>query len=101
MIVVNGIIETDAANIARMKTAIAAMESASRAEAGCQDYTFSVELNNPDVLRITERWDTMQALEAHFKTPHMATFQASLAQYPPRDSTVYFYDATEIKRPGS
>ena len=61
-----------------LKPAIAAMEAASRAEPGCEDYTFSVELNNSGVIRITERWRDMQALAEHFATPHMATFGAAM-----------------------
>ena len=101
MIVVNGTIQTDEANIERLKAAIATMEAASLAEEGCHDYTFSIELNNPDTLRITERWDSMQALESHFKTPHMAIFQAELARHPPGSSKVYFFEATEVTRPGN
>ena len=37
-------IDTTAENIAAIRDAIATMESASRAEAGCSDYTFAVEL---------------------------------------------------------
>ena len=64
MIIVNGRIESTAENIDALKAAIAAMETASRAEDGCHDYTFSVELSDPNVIRITERWATMAALEA-------------------------------------
>ncbi len=101
MIIVNGRIETTAEAIAAMKDAVAVMEAASRAEAGCHDYTFSVELNNPNVIRITERWDDMAALEIHFKTPHMAEFQKAMAANPPKSSAVHFYEATEVPRPGS
>ena len=101
MIVVNAVIESDAASIAAMKDAIAAMESASRAEDGCDDYTFSVELNNPAVLRITERWQSMEALQAHFATPHMADFQAAMGANPPKSVTATFYEATEVERPGA
>ncbi len=101
MIVVNAIIETDAATIEAMQQAIADMEAASRAEVGCYDYTFSVELNNPDVLRITEKWEDMAALEAHFGTPHMAAFQAAMGAHPPRNVAATFYEATEVGPPGS
>ena len=101
MIVVNAVIESDADNIAAMKDAIAAMEAASRAEEGCDDYTFSVELNNPDVLRITERWQSMEALQAHFTMPHMADFQAAMGANPPKSVTAIFYEATEVERPGA
>jgi len=100
MIVVNAKIESTAADIAAMQPAIAAMETASRAEAGCHDYTFSIELNNPDVLRITERWDDMAALEAHFGMPHMAQFQAAMGAHPPKSVTASFYEAEEVSPPG-
>ena len=60
MIVVNAVIESTEENIAGMKTAIAVMEEKSRAESGCIDYTFAVELNRPSVLRITEKWVDQQ-----------------------------------------
>ena len=99
MIVVNAIIETNATNIELMKAAIVVMEQASRAEEGCHDYTFSVELNNPNILRITERWENMEALAAHFQTPHMASFQAAIAENRPDKITANFYEAVEVAPP--
>ncbi len=100
MIVVNAVIDTSEENIAAMKEAIAAMETASRAEAGCHDYTFSVELNDPTRIRVTEQWEDMEALTAHFTAPHMADFQAAMAAHPPGNLEVHFYEATEVKVPG-
>ena len=82
-----------------MKTAIAAMEEKSRAESGCIDYTFAVELNRPSVLRITEKWVDQAALQAHFGERHMADFQAAMAAYPPKSVTASFYEASEIDMP--
>ena len=77
------------------------MEDASRVENGCHDYTFSVELNDPNIIRITERWDSIANLESHFKSEHMATFQAAMAAFPPKSSAVHFYEAQEVPRPGN
>jgi quinol monooxygenase YgiN len=52
------------------------------------------------MLRITERWQSMEALEAHFQAPHMAEFQAAMAQHAPKSSQAYFYDASEVSPPG-
>ena len=82
MIIVNATIVSDAESIRAMQPAIAEMEKASQAEDGCEDYTFSVELNNPDVLRITERWVDMAALQNHFSLPHMAKFQQAMQATP-------------------
>jgi len=100
MIVVNARIQADPTTIAALKPAIAAMETASRAEAGCEDYTFSVELNDPGVIRITERWRDMAALAAHFGTPHMAAFGAAMQAHRPQSVAAHCYEATEIALPG-
>ncbi len=99
MIVINARIDADPATIAALKDAIAAMETASRAEDGCDDYTFSVELNNPSVIRITERWRDLGALTAHFATPHMAVFQKAMQAHPPKGVTATCYEATEVPFP--
>ena len=100
MIVVNARIEATEETIDAMRDAILTMEQASQAEDGCDDYTFSVELGNPTVMRITERWRDMAALEAHFATPHMAAFQQAMAANPPKGVTANFYEATEVPGPG-
>ena len=100
MIVVNARIEATQETISALKQAILTMEQASQAETGCEDYTFSVELGNTNVLRITEKWDSMDALQAHFATPHMAEFQAAMAAHPPKDASVNFYEATQVPGPG-
>ena len=74
-------------------------ETASRAEDGCDDYTFSVELNDPNVIRITEKWRDMAALAAHFVSPHMAEFQKAMRERPSKGGGVTFYEATEVEPP--
>ena len=100
MIVVNAVIVATEETISEIKVAIRVMETRSRAEDGCHDYTFSVELNQPDTLRITEKWEDISALEAHFNTPHMADFQQAMAENPPRSVAANFYEVTEVPAPG-
>jgi quinol monooxygenase YgiN len=100
MIVVNVKAEVDPADLDTMKAGIAKMETASRAEDGCQDYTFSVELNNSAMLRITEKWDNMEALLAHFQAPHMADFRQLMGEHPPKSMEAFFYEAEEVTPPG-
>ncbi|MDG2114553.1 MAG: putative quinol monooxygenase [Actinomycetota bacterium] len=100
-IVVNAVLEADEETIAVLKQPILTMQEASRAEDGCLDYTFSIELGDPEVIRITERWATMAALEAHFDTPHMAVFLKAMAANPPKGSRISVFEATEVPRPGS
>ena len=93
MIVVNGTVETDVEAIEELKSVLATMEAASRAEEGCDDYTFSVEVNDPSKVRITERWHDEEALRAHFASEHMAAFQAAMGKRPPRNMSITFYRA--------
>ena len=97
MIVVNAIVTSTQEDIVALQSAIGAMEEASREEKGCLDYTFSIELNNPNVLRITEKWSSLDDLKAHFETSHMAAFQSAMGGNPPASLDVCFYEAEEIQ----
>jgi quinol monooxygenase YgiN len=97
MIVVNATITSTPEDIATLQEAIRVMEIASRAEAGCDDYTFSVELNNRSVMRITEKWHSIEALQEHMASPHMAEFQKAIGTAPPSAMALTFYEATEIQ----
>lgn len=99
MIVINARIAADAATLAQLKQAIAVMEKASRSEPGCRDYTFSVELNDAGTLRITELWDDMASLQAHFATPHMAEFGKAMQAHPPKSVEAKCFEATEVPLP--
>ncbi|MCB1689360.1 MAG: antibiotic biosynthesis monooxygenase [Halioglobus sp.] len=96
MIVVNAVVKSTPEHIAALQEAIGTMEVASRAEPGCDDYTFSVELNNPGTLRITEKWHSLEALMEHMNTPHMAQFQQAMGAHPPASMDLKFYEVKEI-----
>ena len=99
MIIVNARIQATPAAVAALQEAIITMQSATLQEDGCEDYNFSVELADPGAIRVTERWASKNALTAHFKTPHMAAFQAAMQAHPPQEISAHFYEAAEIKMP--
>ena len=100
MIIVNGRLELTDTHIDALKPALAAMEQASRGENGCFDYTFSIEVNEPSTIRITERWESMDALRVHFASTQMGEFQAALSEHPPSNAEVHFYEVErELPRP--
>ena len=53
MITVNAILETNSSNIEKIKSSIEEMEQETLKEKGCQDYVFSVELNNSATALVT------------------------------------------------
>ena len=61
-------------------------------EPGCIEYAFSVDLSDPNLVRIFEKWESQEALDNHFTTPHMGEFQAGLAEADVRGVEAKIYD---------
>lgn len=74
MVVVIAEVRVAEGAVASVKDAIAKMETESRKEPGCLTYAFSVDVSDPTMVRIVERWESMDDLRGHFTTPHMAEF---------------------------
>ncbi len=51
---------------------LAKAAAASRGDAGCVSYTFTVDVENPDHYVSVELWEDQASLDAHFGTPHLA-----------------------------
>ncbi len=69
----------NAGDFEAVRSAAAAQIAASRAEGGCIDYTYAIDVVDPQIMRVLERWQSWEALEAHFKQPHMDAWRAALA----------------------
>lgn len=54
---------------------------ATRAEAGCVSYELNQNLTDKNELVFVERWENRSALDAHFKTPHIAAWRDAGAKY--------------------
>jgi quinol monooxygenase YgiN len=61
-----------------LRDAAAAMVAATMQEPGCITYSFCRDMLDETLVRIVEVWQDEAALAAHFKTPHMAAFQAAI-----------------------
>jgi quinol monooxygenase YgiN len=57
------------------------MQQQTRTEPGCLEYTFSADLEQEALIHVTERWDSLESLQRHFQTAHMAQFNAQLPNY--------------------
>ena len=85
------ILEEGAIEGAGVRDAIRTMEEESLKEPGCLAYAFSIDITDPTLMRIYERWESTEALEAHFKTSHMAAFQQALGDIKPKSMDVKVY----------
>ncbi len=80
MIIIQGWIRLADGEIARLRPAAETMINTTRTtEPGCIEYNFAVDLVEPNLIRISERWKDQAALDAHFASAHMAAFQKVMA----------------------
>ena len=100
MIIVIATIDTTPDSIAAISAAIAELETATRQESGCLDYTFCVELSDPTQVRIVERWTDQASLIEHLATPHVAAFGAAMATADINNMDLKSYEGGEIPFPG-
>ncbi len=100
MLVVMAEVVVKPGTVEQVRDALKTMEIESRKEPGCVTYAFSVDVSDASKLRISERWESMDALKAHFKTPHMAVFGGVLGKHPPVSMDVKLYEvARELPLP--
>lgn len=61
--------------------AIEALIAASRAEAGCLEYSAHVSPSDPRQVLFYERWRNQQAFESHIATAHFERFVGNQAEH--------------------
>ncbi|WP_273185159.1 putative quinol monooxygenase [Hyphomonas adhaerens] len=93
MIVIEGTVRVPPERVEAARPAMETMIRASRAEPGCIDYAYSVDLLDPGLVRVTERWENREALKAHFAAPHMAAWREEIASLGITDRSLRLYEA--------
>lgn len=93
MIIVNGTVRFGAGEIDRLKGAMARNVEATRAEEGCEHYSYSVDISDPDLLHVAERWSDDEAIQRHMASPHMGAFMAEVAASKVEAMSIKAYEA--------
>ena len=99
MLVVTAKAKASKNNFIKLKNIINKLEQDTRKEKGCIDYAFSIDINDENVLRITEIWEDLKSLQNHLKTKHVNDFRAEMEKNP-LEIQAHFYEANEITYPG-
>ena len=97
MIIVMGHVKLGAGDIERLQNEMITQIAATNAEDGCEYYGFSRNVTDPDTLIISERWRDQASIDAHFKSPHMAVFNAALASATVLSLSVKAYENGETR----
>ena len=91
LIVIAGTIEIDPAKRDAVFAAAKEIMVETHKEDGNVAYAFSQDLEDEGTIHIFEEWESQEALDAHFKTPHMATFQAAMGGFGIQEMSVQKY----------
>jgi len=97
MIAVMGTIKLAPGVADTLKDVMIAMMAATQAEDGCETYVFSQHVGDPDTIMISERWRDNDALAAHSKAPHMATFNKAVGAAKPLAVSVKAYEVASVR----
>ena len=71
MIAVLGSFRVPVEALDRARPLMRSVIAATLAEPGCRAYAYAEDVAEPGLFRVTELWDSREALSAHFEAPHM------------------------------
>jgi quinol monooxygenase YgiN len=94
MLVIAGTITIDPAQHERAVAAAVEMMRETQKEPGCVRYVFSADLAERGKFQLFEEWASPEALQAHFRAPHMATFQKAIGQLGVRELAIERYEVS-------
>jgi quinol monooxygenase YgiN len=97
-VIIAGTVRVPPQNLAALKPHMLAMLAASRAEDGCETYSYGEDVAEPGLIRVYEAWRDQAAIEAHFNAPHMAAWRAACAGQGVSDRRLVAYE-TSSQRP--
>jgi len=94
-LIVAGTVRVPPENLASIRPHMLAMLAASRAEDGCIEYSYAQDVAEPGLIRVFEAWRDQDALAAHFKTEHMATWRAAWPGFGVSDRRLFAYEVAD------
>jgi quinol monooxygenase YgiN len=93
-LVIAGTVRVPPENLDGLRPHMKAMMAASRAEVGCRAYGYAEDVAEPGLIHVFEIWRDQAALDAHFKTEHMAAWRAAWPAFGVSDRRLTAYDVS-------
>lgn len=94
MIIVAGTVRVEPAKREAARAIMEKMILASRAEDGCIDYAYAVDVLDPGLVRVWEVWRDREVVQRHFQTPHLAEWRAAWLAFGITDRKLAIYDVS-------
>ncbi|WP_217572293.1 putative quinol monooxygenase [Mesorhizobium sp. GbtcB19] len=92
MLLIIGTVRLPPDRLEQARLAMKRMISASRAEPGCLHYSYAQDVLDGGLIHVSEGWSDRAALEAHFKSAHIAEWRASWAELGIGDRKLALYE---------
>lgn len=98
MLLIVGTVRLPAANLNEARPAMQRMIEASRAEAGCIEYSYATDILDPGLIHVKELWLDRASLDKHFASGHIAAWRSTWPTLgiTDRDLVLYEVDAPQI-----
>jgi quinol monooxygenase YgiN len=96
-VIVAGTVRVPPEKLAEFKPHMEAMLAASRAEDGCLEYAYAVDVQDPGLIRVFEAWRDEAALQAHFKTRHLAEWRKAWPAFGVSDRRLTLYEVSAAR----
>jgi quinol monooxygenase YgiN len=91
-LVVAGTFRIPAERLDAFRPHMLTMLAASRAEAGCIQYSYAEDVAEPGLIRVFEAWTSQAALDAHKQAAHMASWRAAWPEFGVSDRALMAYE---------
>jgi quinol monooxygenase YgiN len=91
-LIVAGTVRAPPQNLEGLRPHMLAMMTATRAEDGCAAYSYAEDVAEPGLIHVFEIWRDQSALDAHFKTAHMAAWRAAWPGFGVTDRDLKAYE---------
>jgi quinol monooxygenase YgiN len=98
MLIIEGWLKLATGEFDKVADAARTMVAETVKEEGCLTYAFSRDINDPDLIRIAERWETAEALAAHGQSAHMAAFNKAMGGVKREGAELWLYSGEAIRR---
>ena len=98
MLLIEGWIKLAKGEFDKVRDAGITMVEATNREDGCLHYAFAQDIADPDLIRISERWESQEALAAHGASAHMAAFNKVMGGVQREGADLRLYSAEEVRR---
>ena len=92
MLLIVGTVRLPPEKLREARPAMARMVSATRAEDGCEEYSYAEDILDAGLIHVKELWRDQTSLDRHFASDHLATWRSAWPALGIKDRDLRLYD---------